>query len=563
MASPALTWPEKTLGCYRIFCAVNCTLSLMFRFSLFLYGLRVSALFAGLFFATADLSAASEDPHDTPAGEVAAHHEGEAHGDDHGGHHYPVFPKPLDSYEEAPEASIGQVLWGRITQNPFNLVATLMFLAAIVHTFLAGRFMEMAHHEEGHHEERLRAKGWFPESGQRMPVSLKARLFHYLGEVEAIFGLWVIPLIIAIAGSQGIDAVKGYIGHTVNFTEPMFVVVIMAIAATRPVLRFAEGIMDFFSRLGGGTPAAAWFSILTLGPILGSFITEPAAMTICALLLAKTFYDFKPSLKLAYATIGLLFVNVSVGGTLTHFAAPPVLMVAARWDWGFAYMISHFGWKAILGIIVANITYFLAFRKSFAVLNQAASKSVEKADAEPPVPVWITVTHLLFLGWTVFFAHYPPFFIGGFLIFIGFMVLTEHEQDPLKLKSALLVGFFLAGLVIHGGLQQWWIAPVLGSLERVPLMIGATILTAFNDNAAITYLATLVPGFSDAAKYAVVAGAVTGGGLTVIANAPNPAGQSILNRYFPGGVNPLYLAASAIIPTIILGLCFMLIPPQA
>ena len=90
--------------------------------------------------------------------------------------------------------------------------------------------------------------------------------------------------------------------------------------------------------------------------------------------------------------------------------------------------------------------------------------------------------------------------------------------------------------------------------------ITATVLTAVNDNAAITYLATLVPNLADASKYAVVAGAVTGGGLTVIANAPNPAGQSILSRFFPGGVNPAKLALGAIIPTIIMGFCYMAIP---
>jgi Na+/H+ antiporter NhaD/arsenite permease-like protein len=114
--------------------------------------------------------------------------------------------------------------------------------------------------------------------------------------------------------------------------------------------------------------------------------------------------------------------------------------------------------------------------------------------------------------------------------------------------------------VIHGGLQQWWIEPVLGSLSTLPLMLGATVLTAFNDNAAITYLASLVPGFTPEMKYAVVAGAVTGGGLTVIANAPNPAGQSILQRFFEGGVSPLGLFLGALVPTVILGFAFMLLP---
>ena len=111
-------------------------------------------------------------------------------------------------------------------------------------------------------------------------------------------------------------------------------------------------------------------------------------------------------------------------------------------------------------------------------------------------------------------------------------------------------------------MQAWRIAPVLGSLVDVPLMLMATVLTAFNDNAAITFLSTLVPDFSISAKYAVVAGAVTGGGLTVIANAPNPAGQSILSKFFPGGVSPLKLALGALIPTIILGLVFMGVPQE-
>jgi len=139
--------------------------------------------------------------------------------------------------------------------------------------------------------------------------------------------------------------------------------------------------------------------------------------------------------------------------------------------------------------------------------------------------------------------------------------LNKLNQHAIALRPPLLVGFFLAALVIHGGCQQWWIGPVLGSLSKWPLMLGATILTAFNDNAAITYLASLVPGFSDALKYVVMAGAVTGGGLTVIANSPNPAGQSILaSRFGETGISPLYLFLGALVPTLICGAAFMLLP---
>jgi Na+/H+ antiporter NhaD/arsenite permease-like protein len=164
----------------------------------------------------------------------------------------------------------------------------------------------------------------------------------------------------------------------------------------------------------------------------------------------------------------------------------------------------------------------------------------------------VIIVHILFMGWTIYNAHYPPLFIAGMMFFLGFAVVTEDYQNNIDLKPALLVGFFLGGLVVHGGVQGWWIEPVLGSLSELPLMLMATVLTAFNDNAAITYLSTLVPGLTDSLKYAVVAGAVAGGGLTVIANAPNPAGQAILKDYFEDGVSPLGLLLGALIPTLIM-----------
>lgn len=284
-------------------------------------------------------------------------------------------------------------------------------------------------------------------------------------------------------------------------------------------------------------------------------------MTISALLLAEKFYGRGPSTKFAYATLGLLFVNVSVGGTLTQFAAPPVLMVAGKWGWGVGHMLIAFGWKAMFGIVAANTLYFAWFRKDFRNLaafeSEAASVPAQAKAAVERVPVWITAVHILFLGWTVVNSHYPALFIGGFLFYLAFLQATEHHQDGLALRPALLVGFFLAGLVVHGGLQGWWIAPVLSGLSERPLFFGAAFLTAFNDNAAVTYLASLVPGFGDALKYAVMAGAVVGGGLTVIANAPNPAGQSILARYFPEGVSPLRLFLGALVPTTIVAGIFL------
>jgi len=560
------------------------------------------------------------------------------------------FPLDLQSYNDAGQ-SIVQRLIHRVKVSPFNLVGTLIFLGAIIHTFLASKFMEISHRLEHEHELK-KEKGLVP----RNSVAQKSRFMHFMGEVEVVFGLWAVLLVVAIVVCFDWSTAVNYISYKVNFTEALFVVVIMTLASTRPILKLSELFMNKVATLLGGSLIAWWLSILTLGPLLGSFITEPAAMTISALLLVRKFYVLEPSKKFRYATLGLLFVNISVGGTLTHFAAPPVLMVAEPWGWGMGHMMVAFGWKAIIGIILANALYCFAFRQElkrlqeqFTVLSlkeeiltkhlsreemekaiDAITKQIgveegnqnkiaeliegisarvrakleeqylhscENLDIDPelahrafnrrfeeiklyrlrrefphllprekrapfidpewdrredPVPYWMMFIHILFMAWTIFNAHHPELFIPGMLFFLGFAVVTADYQNNVDLKPALLVGFFLGGLVTHGGVQGWWIEPVLGSLAEFPLMVSATVLTAFNDNAAITYLSTLVPGFTDSLKYAVVAGAVTGGGLTVIANAPNPAGQSILKDYFDGGVSPIGLLKGALIPTLIM-----------
>lgn len=473
------------------------------------------------------------------------------------------FPPSLASYQDGQLSSILDILIHRIEVHPFNLVASLIFLMAIIHTFMAGKFMKLAH--DWQHEFELEHK---PDKENPHKVHYGAEIMHLLGEVEAIFGMWLVPLMFTILFWFDWGTVVHYVQYKVNYIEPMFVVVIMTLASTKPILYISEVMLaklakflykGWFCKVRNGLPIAWWLSILTVAPVLGSFITEPAAMTISALLLAKQFYYLKPSPRFAYATLGLLFVNISVGGTLTHFAAPPVLMVAAPWGWDIGFMIMNFGWKAVLGIIIANILYSLVFRKEFDKLELSLMTDDPKMAQKEIIPAWIIMVHLLFMVWTVFNAHYPVMFIGGFLFFLSFAHATRPHQGKLDLKPPMLVGFFLAGLVTHGGLQGWWIAPVLGNLPELPLFLGAITLTAFNDNAAITYLSTLVPNLSDSLKYAVVAGAVTGGGLTVIANAPNPAGQSILAKYFPGGINPLGLAAGAIVPTIIMSLCYKLL----
>ncbi len=470
------------------------------------------------------------------------------------------IPRALESYPSAADQSLAADLAMRMQIEPFNAIATGVFLLAVLHTFAAARFAGLAHRVQHRHDAEARVHG------RPASPSLRAEALHFLGEVEVVFGLWAVVLLVAIAAYAGWETATHYVSDTVNYTEPLFVIVIMALASTRPVIGFAESALRRVASAGGATPAAWWVAILTIGPALGSFITEPAAMTICALLLARQFYDLQPSTQLKYATLGVLFVNVSIGGTLTQFAAPPVLMVARPWGWDIPFMVANFGWRAVTAVVASTAVYFVLFRRE---LRSLAARSpvpeVELPDDEAagpellPVPPWIVAVHLAFMAWTVFNAHYPALFLGGFLFFLGFARATAPYQSRIELKTPLLVGFFLAGLVIHGGLQGWWIAPVLGRLPELPLFLGAMALTALNDNALITYLATLVPNLSDELKLAVVQGAVVGGGLTVIANAPNPAGQALLGRFFAGAISPLGLLAGALVPTLIAAAVFLLL----
>lgn len=468
----------------------------------------------------------------------------------------PQIPRALDTYNDH-QLSLWSALAHRVAEEPLNLVAAIIFLLAVIHVFAAPSFERLARRFEDDHAKWLQTR----PAGQHEDVSFKATTFRFLGEVEAVFAIWVIPLIVSMAVMKGWPTVTRYVDFNVSYIEPVFVVVIMAIASTRPVVQLAETALGHVARLGRETPASWWLATLTLAPLLGSFITEPAAMTLAAMLLSKKFYRFAPTRKLKYATLGLLFVNVSIGGTLTHFSAPPVLMVAHVWHWDLSFMATHFGWKAGLSILLSNALYLTAFRRELFQLGRDPRRDVTQPTEERRIPLWISITHLLFLAWTVWTMHDPALFIGGFLFFIAFIRATAHHQEDLRLRGPLMVGLFLAGLVTHGGLQGWWVAPVLSRLDEWPLFFTSMGLSTFNDNASITYLASLVPTMMESPilQQAVVAGAITGGGLTVIANAPNPAGQVLLAQFFKEGISPIWLFLGAMPPTLVAVACFRLL----
>jgi hypothetical protein len=366
-----------------------------------------------------------------------------------------------------------------------------------------------------------------------------------------VFGFWAIVLIVFMGFAVGLDAAVEYV-DTRNYTEPMFVFAIMVVAASKPVMQFALAIVRMIARVVPlAEPVAVYCTIMAAVPLLGSFITEPAAMTLAALMLRERYYSKGISRHLMYVTIGTLFVNVSIGGTLTNFAAPPVLMVAGTWGWDSLYMLSHFGWKAAIAVCLNAAAATLIFHRELAALP--APETTQGGD----VPVLMVGIHLFMLFLIVAFAHHPPLFLGVFLMFMGLATAYPRFQERLILREGLMVAFFLAGLVVLGGQQAWWLQPVLTKMDATTVFFGSTALTAITDNAALTYLASLVDGLSEEFKQAVVAGAVTGGGLTVIANAPNPAGMSILRRDFNEGVvNPLGLFVSALPPTLVAIIAF-------
>jgi hypothetical protein len=421
-----------------------------------------------------------------------------------------------------------------MTPLPIDMVAAGVFAAALIHTFSTKQFERLAH---------------------KMPQH--AGLLHLLGEVEVVFGFWAIVLIVAMALMSGGPQALAY-AESRNYTEPLFVFVVMVIAGSKPVLQAVKSIVDLGVRLipAPAQVATAWLGLAVV-PLMGSLVTEPAAMTIAALTLAPVV--FRPSMPEApkYLAIGVLFVNVSIGGTLTAYAAPPVLMVASTWNWDSGFMLLNFGWKAALAVLVnATVAAFLLRRH----LTSDSGPAPAEQNLGLPVPLSMVAVHLALLAGVVFMAHHPVAFLGLFLLFLGFAQAYERHQNPLLIKEALLVAFFLAGLVVLGGLQRWWLQPIVSALEPIALFFGALGLTALTDNAALTYLGSQISGITDEAKYMLVAGAVAGGGLTVIANAPNPAGLALLKRGFADesvGAGGLFLGALG--PTIVAAAAFLLL----
>ncbi|MGZ5280304.1 MAG: putative Na+/H+ antiporter [Pseudobdellovibrionaceae bacterium] len=418
-----------------------------------------------------------------------------------------------------------------IQSHQIEVLGALVFAVAILHTFCASLILKFSHR--------------FPKGSGR------EALFHLLGEVEVVFGFWAAILMVIFSFWQGPGFAVDY-QSSLNFTEPIFIFCIMIVAATRPILEVVEKLIhlgsSFLEKVFYLSKVNSDFlMILILGPLAGSLITEPAAMTVTALLLSVRLHH--ASGKMIYFLLGVLFVNVSIGGALTPFAAPPILMVASKWGWDLSYVFTNLGWKSIVAVSI-NAVLFVGMNSK--KIEQACKKSDSAhIPLREAIPLWVTVIHLLFLAGIVLAAHHASMALGIFLLFLGLSTVTKRYQNILRIRESLLVAFFLAGIVMFGPFQKWWLEPLLTGLNHWALYAAAAVLTAVTDNAALTYLGSQVDGLSEISRYYLVAGAIAGGGLTIIANAPNAAGYSVLQRFFPDGLNPVKLFVGALIPTAI------------
>lgn len=417
--------------------------------------------------------------------------------------------------------------------HTLELVGTAFFALAILHGFSTTAIARYARRFKDHGP-------W-------------ANFLHLAADIEVPFGLWAFLLIFLSYFLLGHSASVAQF-ERIDFAEPTFVFVILLSASTAPVLNFTEGLMRNFARLLPVPKAYAYFfAAFFFGPLLGSFITEPAAMTVTASFVLSHFFSRPSPAKFRYAVLALLLINISLGGALTNFSAPPILMVAAPWGWSTKSVFLLLGERVLLCLLLNVLAVLFVFRRdltSYTQLDRTADKVA--------IPPWVTLGHLVWLVFVVLNSHHPKILLGFLPIFLGFYFTTARYQHALKLKESLMVCAFLGGLIVLGQFQSWWLAPVLQGLQSFSLFAGAIGLTAILDNAALTYLGAQVPALSEAFKYYLVSGALIGGGLTLIANAPNPIAASLLAKSFEreGGINALHLFAAALPLTLMTALIF-------
>ena len=459
--------------------------------------------------------------------------------------------KLMESYDDESLGTLWEKLSYRISVQPLNLLALICFLMAIVHTFVAHRFRRKALANLPLGMSPTIETQTVPQRGHLTKETFFAHLFYFFGEVEVVYGFWCFLLFSVAASWHGVQPVLKYIA-SYDYNEAFFVAVALATASTYPIMRFADKSLSRLADLGGGTPLAWWVLLLTFGPLLGALLKETVAMTILAVLLTKHFFSCRPSKSLAYATLALLFTNISVAGILTTFASSSIVMVANSWKWNTVYLLQTFGWKVVAGIVVSNGLYFWLFHKELRSLKLLK----KELKGQPEVPFWVTAVHLLFLAWIALNSANPIILIPSFILFIGFYQATAPYQVFMNLREPLFVGFFLASLIVLSDMQFWWIEPVVERLDETGLYFASLLISAFTHNSSAALLYSHLPNLNEHVKVLLMSASMAAGGLTIMANGPNIVAYSLLEESFDHEMSFTKLFIAAFLPTLIMSFSF-------
>lgn len=481
-------------------------------------------------------------------------------------HHYlsagPLILNPSE-YGDSALQSISERLLLRSHIQPINLLFLFLFLCAILHSFLAPWIASVAEKMgAGKKIDRLQVDP-VPEpfdSKLTKETSFFSEWLYFLSEIEVIFGIWCIPALIAMTLAYGSETTADYLNGE-NYRDALFIILAMAIASTYPIMHFAEFSFQKVAQLGKGTPTAWWFVLQLLGPLLGAFFKESIAMTISVSLLGLHFYAYRPSKRLCYASMALLFTNISIAGLMTNFAASSLTILKRAWGWDLQFMLTHFAWKSLIAVFVSTFCIYLYYRNDFARVDKEKLATAEMPGLRPKgnVPFWVTFIHLIFLGWVIFMSESPVIAFGSFVLFLGFYQATAPYQTYMALREPIMVGFFLASIMVLGGLQGWWISPIVETLEDFALVGFSLALTAINQNPSVMYIATQIPSLGSIDRYLLVTSIMAGGGLTYLSNGPNLIGYALLEKYFPERINPFRQLFAALFPAAIAVLCFYLL----
>ncbi len=357
---------------------------------------------------------------------------------------------------------------------------------------------------------------------------LFSELYRFVSKVEIVFVLWAVPLFFWFLYTEGYRVTMAYFNSR-NYNSAMFIVVIFLLLESRPIVYFAERLLSSIARIGKTSPKSWWWTLMIATPLLTFLLKESGAMIIGATLLVRHFYAFSPSSRFAYATLGLLFSNISIGGLSSSISSRAMFVILPSLKWGHKFVFQYFAWKATLAILVSTTVCYLIFRKEFDTFPTTVLNRDFKGER---VPWWIICIHII-LVWIVVWSRYTPLFIVAILLFyIGFQRFTIFYQSPLNIPKACLVGLFYAGMVIFGDLQEWWVLGIMHGMSDFGYMISSYMLSIFLDNALVNYLVHNLPVATDCYLYLVITGCMAAGGLTLLANMPNIIGYLLLRPAF-------------------------------